>query len=229
MKTVTLVIPAYNEENRIEDFLKTVLDFKKKKHYLKEVLVINDGSTDRTLDILKKYKDIKVISHDKNKGKGAAIRTGLLAAKSDYVVFTDADGSVPIHELPKMTEVLDKYPMAVGVRNSKESRIIGPRPLKRIFVGKMFNLIVNVLFWIGVFDTLCGFKGFRREIAKEIVSEMKSNGWIFDVEMFIIAKKKGIKFGKVPVNWTHKEDSKMRLGMTNVKMLLELLELRLRA
>ncbi|MBI4052913.1 MAG: glycosyltransferase [Candidatus Diapherotrites archaeon] len=226
-KTISLLIPAYNEENRIEPFLREVLGYAKSHPDVLEVIVVNDGSSDKTRKILEKYsKKIRILLHAHNKGKGAAIKTGCLAAKGGKIIFLDADGSIPAKEIPKMAGALDKFEIAVGSRKAKGAKITVKQPLRRVIAGKAFNFIVNILFPINNFDTLCGFKGMRKRIGKEIASELISTDWVFDVEILARAQKKGIKVGVIPLEWKHMDDSKMRLGGTSLKMFLNLLKLR---
>lgn len=226
---LSLVIPAYNEEKRIENFIKNVIDFKKRNGFIKEILVVDDGSTDKTEDILKKYQnDIRILKHTANRGKGAAIKTGVLAANEENIIFMDADNSTNPDQIPKLIEALKNYPVVTGSRKDKKSRIIKKQPVTRIFLSKIFNLTANILFPdLRIIDTLCGFKGMRNKESKLLFKEMISERWVFDVEMLIRARKMGYKIGIVPITWKHEGNSKMKLGMNNVKMFLDLLKLRL--
>ncbi len=227
--TLSLVIPAYNEERRIENFIKNVIDFKKRNSFLKEILVVNDGSTDKTEDILKKYQnDIRILKHQKNRGKGAAIRTGILSANEENIIFMDADNSTNPVQIPKLIEALKNYQIVTGSRKDRKSRIVKKQPVIRIFLGKIFNLTANILFPdLKIIDTLCGFKGMRNKEGKLLFKEMISERWVFDVEMLIRARQMGYKIGIVPITWKHEGNSKMKLGMNNVRMFLDLLKLRI--
>lgn len=225
--SLTVVVPAYNEENRIEPFLRELVAFKKKNAYFKELIVVNDGSTDKTAGILQKYaNEIRILAHEKNRGKGAAIKTGVLAAKSGMVVFMDADGSIPVYEIPKMVEALKTHSVVVGSRIAKGARVLVKQPLSRIIASKGFNFIVNILFPLHFNDTLCGFKGMQKQPGREIASKLVSNGWVFDVEILARAQKIGFGFGVIPIDWKDVRDSKMRLGATTIKMFLDLLRLK---
>jgi glycosyltransferase involved in cell wall biosynthesis len=225
----SLIIPAYNEEKRIENFIKNIIDFKKRNSFIKEIVVVDDGSTDKTEYLLKKYQnDIKILKHPTNKGKGAAIKTGVFAADEENIIFMDADNSTNPNQIPKLREALKNYPVVIGSRKEKKSRIIKKQPMIRIFLGKIFNLTANILFPdLRIFDTLCGFKGMRNKEGKLLFKEMISERWVFDVEMLIRARKMGYKIGIVPITWKHEGNSKMKLGMNNVKMLFDLLKLRI--
>lgn len=227
-KSLSILVPAFNEENRIKPFLKEVISFKKTHNYLNEIIIVDDGSTDKTLKALKEFeKDIKIISYKPNRGKGFAVKTGILAAKSDLVVFMDADGSTPVSQIPKMANALKKYCFVAGQRSGKGSNITDPQPFYRIFAGKTFNAIVRLLFRTGINDSLCGFKGFRKQTGKMLANKLVSERWVFDVEMFVRAKKAGIEIGTIPITWKHVGNAKMSLGLTNIKMLLNLILLKI--
>jgi len=226
--SLSLIIPAYNEETRMLPFLRQAIDFKKGHSWLREIIVVNDGSTDKTLQLLNKLKPgIRVISYEKNRGKGYAVKQGLLAAKHDLIVFMDADGSTPVSELPKMVKALGQYEFVTGTRASSKSNIVEGQPFYRLFAGKAFNKIVGLMFGIGVKDSLCGFKGFRKGLAKRLAKQLVSERWVFDVEMFARAEKAGVKIGVIPISWKHVGNAKMVLGVTNVKMILNLVLLKM--
>ena len=228
MLSLSVVIPAFNEEDRIKPFLEQVLKFQKKAPYLREIIVVNDGSTDGTLKLLKGYgSKIRSVSYSPNRGKGYAVKKGILAATQEAIVFLDADGSTSANEFPKMVKALEKYQFVTGSRALPESNIVGQQPFQRVFAGKTFNLIVRLLFRTGINDSLCGFKGFRKDFGKKLARQVVSNHWVFDVEMFVRAKKMGVEIGVIPITWTHVGNAKMSLGWTTVKMLLGLLRLKL--
>ena len=177
---VSIVVPCYNEENRIKPFLTSLIQFSKDNLKSYEIIVVNDGSKDKTLDVLKEFsKDIKLISYEKNKGKGGAVREGVLSSIGEKVLFIDADGSIQPDEIPKMLEKLDSYDVVVGDRASKDSDV-NAIALRNI-TGKLFNFYVNVLFGYKTWDNLCGFKGFKKEIAKDLFTDLIAYGWIFYV------------------------------------------------
>ena len=225
---LSIIIPAYNEERRIKSFLSDMIDFSAKlKHY--EVIIVNDGSTDSTEKIvdsmIKSKENFRITSHDKNLGKGAAIKTGVFEARGKSVIFIDADGSIKPSEIPEMARNLDKYDVVIGSRTRKESEVIQPRMRK--YIGGVFNLYSNVLFNTGVDDTLCGFKGFRRDVARDIFSDLLSDRWIFDVEILYKIRKRKYTLYRQPIMWEHKEDTKIK-RTDPLKMIFQLLWLRLR-
>ncbi len=223
---VSIVVPCYNEENRIKPFLTELIQFSKDNLKDYEIIVVNDGSKDKTLDILKEFsKDIKIVSYDKNKGKGGAVREGVLSSIGEKVLFIDADGSIQPDEIPKMLKKLDSYDVVVGDRASKDSDVnaIALRNL----TGKLFNFYVNLLFRYKNWDNLCGFKGFKKEIARDLFTDLIAYGWIFDVELFYKIHKKNYTLYKLPIKWLHKGDSKIKL-FDPLKMFFQLIKLRMK-
>lgn len=228
-KTLSLVVPAFNEEARFEPFLKQLIEFKKKNSFLKEIVVVNDGSTDGTLGLLNRYKqDLKIVSYKKNMGKGFAVKQGMLAASSDLIAFMDADGATPASQITAMYNALLGNDFVIGNRKNKKARVVAKQPWYRLFLSWGFNTTVDLLFGLYVGDVLCGFKGMEKNLAKEIANEMVSNRWIFDVEMIARVKQKGKKTAIIPIEWSHVKGSRMGIGLNNVKMLLELFKLKLR-
>ncbi len=224
---ISIVVPAYNEEDRIEPFLDDL--FESCKDLNREIIFVNDGSTDNTLKIIKDVskgkKKTEIISYKKNKGKGAAVRKGVLASNGDKIVFIDADGSIHPRQIKKMGELLDNYEVVVGSRAHKKSDVT--QPGLRKLTGICFNTYANILFNIRVDDTLCGFKGFKADVGKNLFGKLKSSGWTFDVELFYLIRKKGYSMYEMPIKWVHKEKSKMNI-LDPVKMAYELLSLRLK-
>lgn len=222
---VSIIVPIYNEENRFNVFLQELIDFSIKNSY--EVILVDDGSTDNTPEIIKNYEstknNIKVISHPKNIGKGFAIKTGVFYAEGEKIIFIDADGSISPSEIPKMVEKLDEYDVVVGNRTLKESNI--EQPYLRKLTGVTFNHYVNLLFHLNIKDNLCGFKGFRKEVAKDLFSLLISHKFIFDVELFYKIRKKNYSLYPLPITWVHKGESKIKL-FDPIKMAFRLLRLK---
>ena len=223
---VSIIVPCYNEENRIKPFLTNLIQFSKDNLKDYEIIVVNDGSKDKTLDILKEFsKNIGIISYDTNKGKGGAVREGVLSSIGEKVLFIDADGSIQPDEMPKMLEKLDNYDVVVGDRASKDSDVNAIA--LRNMTGKLFNFYVNMLFRYKNWDNLCGFKGFKKEIAKDLFTDLIAYGWIFDVELFYKIHKKHYTLYKLPIKWVHKGDSKIKL-LDPFKMFFQLIKLRMK-
>lgn len=222
----SIVIPAYNEEKRITPFLLALLDFSRRRKEV-EVIIVNDGSTDKTLEVVHKIangnNEVKIVSYECNRGKGWAVKQGIETAQGEKIVFIDADGSIPPSEIPKMLEKLDQYDIVVGDRTSPYSNVT-QSTIRRI-IGIMFNSYVRTLFQEDIPDHLCGFKGFKKHIAKDLFMDLKTDGWIFDVELFHIIKKKNYSLFQLPISWEYKKESKLNL-LDPIKMALQLLFLR---
>lgn len=223
---LSIIVPAYNEEKRIVPFIASLLEFSKGlRDY--EIIFVNDGSRDNTLGVIRSFtkgnKNVKIISYVHNKGKAGALKEGVKLASGDKILFIDADGSIPPHEIKNMVAKLDDYDVVVGDRHSKKSKI--DQSVLRLFTGNCFNAYVNLLFRLNVPDNLCGFKGFRKKIAKKLFGELISKRWIFDVELFYRIKRHGYSIYFLPVRWINKKGSKIGI-FDPLKMALQLLDLR---
>ena len=221
---ISIVVPFYNEEKRMKPFLDTLSYYDNPEY---EFIFVDDGSQDNTLNTLKKYKFInkKIISYKKNRGKGYAVRTGVLAAKGKYIIFIDADGSIHPSQIKNMLKYLKKYDVDVGTRAAKKSDV--KVPLFRQLSGLAFNKYANFLFDINIDDTLCGFKGFRREAAMDLFKNLIDNRWIFDVEIFYKIRKNHYSLYVMPIKWEYRDKSKMTVRDV-VKMAITMLILRIR-
>lgn len=229
---LSVIIPAYNEERRIS---KTILDVDKylsKQKYSYEIIVVDDGSKDRTSFVVSKFQDViknlKIISNPKNHGKGYVVRQGLLEAKGEFRVFMDADNSTTVDHVEKMWPFVEQgFEIVIGSRDVKGAVIAVPQPWhRRVLLGDTFNLLVQIIcgLW-GIWDTQCGFKGMTQKAAEEILPECKIDRWAFDPEILVIAKKKGYKIKEVPVTWINDIESKVKLKAT-IKMLFDVLKIR---
>ncbi len=223
----SIIVPAYNEERRLPFFLPDLMDFAKQTRECKEVIFVNDGSTDKTLEYIEQYtkdeKKVKIITYEKNNGKGWAVKQGVDKAEGDMILFIDADGSIHPNQIPLMLEKLKTTDIVVGDRSARESKI--EQPFVRRSVGKIFNVYVALLFQSRQLDNLCGFKGFQKNIAKDLFSNLQSHNWIFDVEIFYKAKQRRYKIYRLPIFWKHKEETKLK-PYDPIKMLFQLLLLR---
>ncbi|MEM4282384.1 MAG: glycosyltransferase family 2 protein [Candidatus Woesearchaeota archaeon] len=224
---LSVIIPAYNEEKRIGNTLKRISSFLDKKKFSYEILVVNDGSSDKTLDVACRFKNVKVISYDKNRGKGYAVRKGMLAARGDLLLFSDADLSTPIEELDRFLRFIDAYDIVIASRALKGANIKLRQPFYREFIGKLFNALVQLLVLRGIKDTQCGFKLFTRSAAKKIFSKQCINGFGFDVEVLYLARKYNLKIKELPVTWVNSADSKVRLVRDAIRMLRDMLQIKL--
>ncbi|MGD9276212.1 MAG: glycosyltransferase family 2 protein [Candidatus Pacearchaeota archaeon] len=227
---LSIIVPAYNEEKRIEKFAKDLIEFANEKLEDYEIIFVDDGSQDKTLKKLEDIRKIssiaekiRIITYQKNRGKGYAVRKGVLEAGGDNILFIDADGSISPKEIPRMTKRLERFDIVIGNRSSKDSKIEQP-PL-RVLTGTIFSILANVVFPIGIKDTVCGFKGFKKNVAKDLFKDLKSTGWVFDVELLYKAKKKKNSIYKLPLAWEHKEGTRMKLH-TPILMIAELVRLK---
>lgn len=226
---ISLIIPCYNEEARLPPFLENLSE---NLSLGDECIFVDDGSKDGTKEVIEGFKKsfagrVKLISHTQNKGKGAAIKTGLAHAKGEYTIFTDADGAIDMKELKRLTAALEGHDIVIGTRIANESKIIMKQPGYRIFVGKTFNLLVNILFNLKHYDTLCGFKGFNKKSRDIFLEKMRSTRWVFDVEMLYLGKKYKLDVYELPIVWTDKRGSKINF-FTPAKIFAELIALRAR-
>ena len=221
---LSIVIPVYNEEHNIDNTLKEVIEHVNKKYIDYEIIIADDGSTDRTRDVIKKYKNVVLTNKRINKGKGYSVKEGILMAKGDYILFTDADLSTPIEEVDKFMEFIKKYDIVIGSRALKESKV--NNILYKKILGRIGNFFISFLLVKGIKDTQCGFKLFRKVIAKEIFKRQTINRWGFDFEIIHIAQKKGFKIKEQPVRWIKSRESKVRL-IDYPKTLLELIKIKI--
>lgn len=230
-KSISIVIPAFNEAERIGQTIEKICDYFSKKAQLFEIIVINDGSRDSTpnivLDLSKKGKSIALLENSTNKGKGASVRKGIFHAVHDLILLTDADLSTPIEEFEKLVPWIQRgYDIVLGSRWLKESEIIIRQPWHRRTMGKVFNLLVSILIVSDFSDTQCGFKLFRSEAATRIFSVSKIDGFAFDVEVLFVAKKMGYKIKEVPVRWIDSPRSRVNALRDPFRMFLDLLRIR---
>lgn len=228
---ISVVIPAYNEEKRLPGTLPHLWRALNRRFGNFEIIIVDDGSSDKTADyaarFAEEYPEVRVISYGSNRGKGFAVRTGMLAAKGKYVLFSDADLSTPLREVRKLIRALEQGAgVAIGSRALQESKIVEYQPFYRVLMGKTFNKIVRFLAVRGIADTQCGFKCFRRESAREIFSQCRIDGFGFDVEVLFVAGKKGIKISEVGVLWRNDTESKVDPIHHSLQMLKEILLVR---
>jgi len=224
-------VPAFNEEKRIQPFLVDLITYSKAHLTDFEILVVNDGSTDATGDIIKNIitsfhaRFVRYIWYQRNSGKGTAIKVGVKNAKGDKIVFIDADGSINPKEISRLINYLDDYDLVIGDRKAKGTRIIRSQPVTRQIASLLFNALVQLLFHINVHDTLCGFKGFTSKVRSDIGITFRASKWIFDVELLYKAKKRCYSCFQMPIEWGHKENSKVKLR-EYLKILIELIEIK---
>lgn len=231
---LSVVIPAYNEQQRLERTLNRILEYLQQQEYTYEVVVVSDGSTDCTETIVEQWSAqhpcLKLLAYHPNRGKGYAVRYGMLRARGEYLLFSDADLATPIEEVEKLfPQVKDNRTIAIGSRPLKESQLMVRQPFYREWLGRGFNKVVQLLAVWGVQDTQCGFKLFPREVAHQVFALCRLNGFSFDFEVLYFARRMGYRIVEVPVRWSHQPGSKVRLLRDGFRMLRDLIWLRLTA
>lgn len=231
--SLSIVIPAYNERERIQNTLRETLDFLRSQPPRRfEVIVVDDGSQDGTPTQVESLEDpaVRCLPLGRNRGKGAAVRTGILDAKGDRILFMDADLSTPIEELQLLEDAMDRgFHIAIGSRALPESRLERRQPLPRELMGRTFNVLVKQILFSGIADTQCGFKLFTRPVARELFGNQQLDGFAFDVEVLWLAQQANIPILEVPVRWRHEDRSKVSPVTDSSKMLFDLLKLRARS
>ena len=205
--TVSIVIPAFNEAARIGESLRKIDDFVRQSPLLFEVIVVDDGCTDETVEVVSKSGTprVRLIHNNGNRGKGYSIRQGVLAASGVYVLFADADSSAPIEEVTKLLDIAmnEGAEVVIGSRNVDRRSIEKHQPLFREFGGVVFNLAVRALLGLNLRDTQCGFKLFHRQKTHRAFERLTTFGFGFDPELLFLAKRAGLRIREVSVRWSH--------------------------
>ncbi len=226
---LSIVIPAFNEEERLPETLGRVAEFAAGQGYGVEIIVVDTASTDRTAEIVedfaKRYPFVRALREER-RGKGAAVRKGMLAGRGDYLLICDADLAVPIEEANDLLSFLrDGYDIAIGSREVKGARRCN-EPSYRHMMGRVFNLVVQLLLLPGIRDSQCGFKCFRRRVAEDLFRAGTIDGWGFDAEILYISRLRGYRLTEVPVTWHYGEKSKVNPFRDPWHMLQEVLRVR---
>jgi dolichyl-phosphate beta-glucosyltransferase len=211
---LSIIIPAYNEAKRLPLTLADINKRLSAVDYSYEIIVVDDGSKDATVEIAKRFthliKNLKVIENKENHGKGWVVKQGMLQAQGKWRLFTDADNATSIDQFCKMIPYFPDYQIIIGSRDIKGAKLMPPQPFYRRFLGNVGNLIIQILLLPGLWDTQCGFKCFSEEAALKIFSLMKINRWGFDVEALALGKKLGYKIKEIPVVWVNDPSSKVK-------------------
>ena len=228
---ISVVVPAFNEENRLDLTLPRLWKALHRRFDVFEIIVVDDGSFDGTASVVnrfaERYHGIRLIRYETNRGKGYAVRTGVLAAKGQYILFSDADLSTPVRELGKLLRALeDGFDVAIGSRARRDSRIVECQPVYRVLMGKTFNKFVQLFAVRGISDTQCGFKCFTRQAALDIFSDCRIDGFSFDVEALYLARKKSFRIKEVGVLWRNDLQSKVHPVKHSLQMLRDILLIR---
>jgi dolichyl-phosphate beta-glucosyltransferase len=227
--SLSIIIPAYNEEKRIKQTIIALRSYLKPRKYIYEIIVVDDGSTDGTLSVLKDTlsADLRVVTITKS-GKGAAVKEGVMSAdkENEYAFFMDADLSTDPSEIGAFIDIFKEEPetgVIIGSRYLPEGSVIIQPPFRNM-VGRTFSLIKSKLLGINFFDSQCGFKAFRMQSAKKLFAKSEIKGFSFDVEILYIALLNGIKVKEKSVNWHHKPGGHVNLIADSIPMLIELFQ-----
>jgi len=229
---LSIVIPAFNEEQRLPKTLKSIQAYVNSRGLRAEVLVVDDGSTDSTARAVelarKEFPELRLITNERNRGKGFSVRHGMLEARGEIALFTDADLSAPIEEADKLLALLrdGSYEGAIGSRAVDRSLIEVRQSAFREQGGILFNRIVRRITGLPFQDTQCGFKAFRREPTRVIFEQQRTTGFGFDPEILFIAQRKGLRVIEIPVRWAHHPATKVHVFRDSLRMLLDLLAIR---
>jgi len=226
---LSIIVPAFNEETRLPVSLAQIDAFVKDQPYPIELIVVNNNSSDATQQIAEEFARTHPYAHALNEpkqGKGAAVKRGMMAGTGDYLFSCDADFSMPVEEIAKfLPPVLDGYDVAIASREAPGARRVD-EPGYRHLMGRVFNFVVRVLAIHSIQDTQCGFKSFRREVARDLFERQTIDGWGFDVEVLFIALKHGYKLVEVPITWYYRPQSRISPIRDSISMVLEVLRVR---
>ena len=210
--TFSIVIPAFNEAQTIRRALEEVPRVFMEIDKPFEIIVVDDGSTDGTGTIAESSMNVRLVRHATNQGKGAAVRTGALAAQGEWVLFLDVDLAVHPGTFRSFLPHLDTADILMGSRRVPGARVINPQPWARDLVGRLFNVVVRTLFGFRYHDTQCGFKAFRFPACRPLFEALETRGWSFDVELLLRAQKGGLRIRELPVEWHDGPRSRVRPG-----------------
>lgn len=221
---LSVVIPTYNEERRIVPTLTAVAEYLQGQTYTAELVVIDDGSQDATIALVKaaaeKYPFLRLIANTKNQGKGAVVKQGMLAAKGSLRLFMDADSSTPITEVSKLLAIKNKD-IVIGTRV-----VTTKRAITRHLLSAVSRFLIQAVVLPGITDTQCGFKLLSAQAADTIFPLITQEGWLFDVELLVIARERNFSIAQVPVQWTDSPHSSLRAGRAAMQSLRELIKIR---
>jgi len=228
-----VVIPAFNEAERIGATLKKIHEYLLTKNYRSEIIVVDDGSTDNTRRVVRKTAQeiplIRLLENGVNRGKGYSVRAGVLHSHGKVILFSDADLSTPIQEVEKLADWVNKgYDVAIGSRALPGSDILVRQERPRELMGKTFNRLVQLLTVSGIRDTQCGFKLFKKKAARDLFEKQTIWGFGFDVEILFIASKNGYRIKEVPIKWINSPDSRVHMVKDSFSMFCDLVRIRTR-
>lgn len=224
-----MIIPAHNEEDRLPASLEQIFAFLNTQAYSSEVLVIENGSVDRTLEVAqsfsRRFPSLKVLQNEQ-RGKGLAIRTGMLAARGEYRFMCDADLSMPFEQVSRfLPPALTNFDIAIGSREAPGA-VRYHEPPYRHWGGRGINLIIRLLALPGLHDTQCGFKCFRVHAAEDLFAVQTLPGWSFDIEILYIARRRGYRLVEIPIHWYYSPQSKLSIWSDAIQMIRDIFTIR---
>jgi glycosyltransferase involved in cell wall biosynthesis len=225
---LSIIIPAYNEETRLPGTLRQVFTFLEKQTYTAEVLVVENGSRDRTLEVAREFTKIFPglrVLHENQPGKGLAVQRGMLAAEGEYRFYADADLSMPVEQIDRFLPPACNGDIAIASREIAGAIRYG-EPAYRHLTGRVYNFLIRLLVLPGLQDTQCGFKCFRGGVAEDIFPYLTLTGWAFDVETLAIARRRGYTIVEVGIPWYYHPGSKVTILKDSWRMLIDLLKIR---
>lgn len=221
---LSIIIPAHNEENRLSGTLEQVFLFLEKQPFTSEVIVVENGSMDKTLEVAQRFSEthptFRVIQS--KRGKGAAVQRGMLEAQGEYLFMCDADLSMPVDETTKfIPPMMQDFDIAIGSREAKGSVRYNEPPYRHLG-GRGINFIIQLFILPGLNDTQCGFKCFRADVAKDVFTKQTLHGWSFDIELLHIARRRGYRVREIPIHWYHFADSKVSALRDALRMIQDI-------
>lgn len=228
---LSLILPAYNEEQRIGNSLECILSFLQSQPYSSEIVIVDDGSRDRTLEIVEEcyphHPKIRIYRQSRNMGKGEAVKRGMLMGCGQFLFFSDVDLSVPIETLSSFLSQLEsKCDIAIGTRQKSGASIEVRQPFYREFLGRIYTRLSNWILGLDISDFTCGFKGFQKAAAHDLFSRQQLSNWSFDAEILYLARLKGYGIREIPVRWRNDERTKVKLLRDIATSFLGLLKIR---
>ena len=227
---LSIIIPSYNEESRLPATLERIATYLQARGRNAEVLVVDDGSKDRTVQVAESFRSkiptLRVVSNGVNRGKGFSVRHGMQEARGRVALFTDADLSAPIEEADKLIDALEKCDVAIGSRAADRSLITVHESPFREFAGIIFNKIVRIILWLPFVDTQCGFKAFRREPCRIIFEQQTIERFGFDPELLYLARHHGLHAVEIPVRWGHSPATKVSMLRDSIQMFIDVFTIR---
>ncbi len=225
MIEISVVIPTYNEEEKISETLKSVLAYLSSNFKTFEVIVVDDGSQDRTLQEVEKYPQIKILRNLINHGKGYSVKKGILASQGELILFMDADSSTDISELKKLQPYLSDFPIVIASRAIENSQVLKRQNLFKVFLGRSGNKLIQYILGLQINDTQCGFKLFQSK-TKNLFNQLTINRWGFDFELLFLAKLFHYPIKEVPVTWVNRQESRVT-SLSYLQTLLQVFQVRL--